>query len=156
MLTLAAGCGRIGFDPTDAVTDAQRDAPVADSSPASCTRDSRYEAVSGLASRYRTGTVDLAWAAAQADCEADGAHLPILDDVVEATAGVLGDWVGVTDAAGEGIWLTVAGAPAPYLPWIPGQPDGGTGENCARLEDGPGKLEDRECIDVRDYSCECP
>jgi len=44
---------------------------------------------------------------------------------------------------------------ATFLPWSAGQPDGGLGENCARLDDSLDAYEDRACSDTRDYSCEC-
>lgn len=56
-------------------------------------------------------------------------------------------------SATEGTWLTVRGTPATYLPWIVGEPDGGTAQNCGRTSSTG--FEARECIDLRDYVCEC-
>jgi hypothetical protein len=153
-----SSCGRIGFD-----ADAQPDARSTDVSnandgsgdglPSTCQDDARYVVVAGLTSTYRKVNLDVSWDAARTDCEADGAHLTIPDNATETDNDAIGDWVGLTDAAQEGTWRTIQGGVATFLPWQPGQPDGGASENCARLEDE--LLEDRACTDTRDYSCEC-
>jgi hypothetical protein len=160
-----SSCGRIGFDPgTPVDVDARSsdgngandasDAP-SDGPPSACQTDARYRNIAGLTSRYRTVAVDLPWDAARSDCEADGAHLTILDDANEAASNAVGDWVGITDETQEGTWRTIKGGVATFLPWQSGQPDGNTTENCARLDDTTNELEDRACTDSRDYSCEC-
>lgn len=104
-------------------------------------------------SRYREGAPAVTWAAARADCVADGADLWVPNNATEQNAWT-GDWIGITDMATEGTWLTVDGTPATFLPWDLLQPDGGTAENCGRSS-GSG-FEDRDCADGRDYVCECP
>lgn len=151
-----AGCGRIGFDGR---ADAGLRPDAGDANPVDvpaagvCADDARYVAVAGLPHRYRTVAVERSWDQARTDCAADGAYLAIPDDALEAGSEAIRDWVGITDAVQDGVWLTLDGVPATFLPWLPGQPDGGPTENCARLEDD--QLEDRECTDLRDYSCEC-
>ena len=160
VVTLGLGCGRIGFgvsEPTDGSSGDSIDGPGGDAGfldgPAACLTNPSYVTVGGLTSKYKPGGIDLSWPAAKAACEADGAYLPILDDAAEANNSIIGDWVGITDVAVEGVWMTVKGDPAPFEPWEPGEPDGGTTENCGRLEDN--QLESRDCADTRDYSCEC-
>ena len=103
------------------------------------------------------------WTAGKGLCDADGTHLVIVETAAEAIA--LGAviplapsspyyWEGITDAAQEGVWLTVLGTAATYLPWSPGQPNGGTGANCA-LADAPGSLYDFDCNGYEAFACEC-
>jgi hypothetical protein len=159
VILVVAGCGRIGFDPFGTVTpnDGTIDSDSINSGsentvqPA-CLTNQAYSTTAGLTNRYREVTAQVAWAAARANCMADGADLWIPDTAMEAAAWD-GDWVGITDEATEGTWLTVDGVAATFLPWNVGQPDGGTAENCARNEGTT--FEDRECTDQRDYVCEC-
>ncbi|HWO26639.1 MAG TPA: C-type lectin domain-containing protein [Kofleriaceae bacterium] len=164
-LLLVAGCGRIGFGdagddpdvpPVEAGIDAPVDAPAIDApgEPAICRSDPRYASLGALPHRYRTVLALTSWSQAKAACAADGAYLAIPGDATEAAA-LDGDWMGLTDVAVEGQWLTVFGAPAPFLPWGAGEPAGGTGKNCARLGSTPALLEARDCNDTRDYVCEC-
>lgn len=165
-LLLAAGCGRLGFDarrvdldgpPSDGPTDAPAvDAPSIDAriDPAICRTDPRYGSLGGLPHRYRLVSLQVSWSQARAACESDGAYLAIPSDAAEVPV-LDGDWMGLTDAAAEGQWLTVRGAAAPFLPWGTGEPAGGTDKNCARLDNGTGLLEARDCTDGRDYVCEC-
>lgn len=164
-LVAAAGCGRLGFDttpavdatldedaPSDATTDTATPDALLDAPTAACLSNTAYVAVGGQAHRYRQVTAAATWDAARQACSTDGAYLWIPDDAGEANA-LDGDWIGITDAAIEGTWLTVRGDTATYLPWLAGEPDGGSSENCGRT-DGTG-FEARECVDVRDYVCEC-
>ncbi|HEY5939060.1 MAG TPA: C-type lectin domain-containing protein [Kofleriaceae bacterium] len=157
ILVAFAGCGRIGFDTSqDAATQPDAsDATRPDVPAGACANDPRYVEVAGLPSRYKTVALDVSWNDAREDCAADGAYLTIPDDALEAASDAIGDWIGITDEVEEGTWMTLEGVPATFLPWQPGQPDGGVGENCARLDDGLDQLEDRACTDTRDYSCEC-
>lgn len=103
------------------------------------------------------------WTAAKARCEADGTHLVIVETAAEATA--IGNviqldvtspyyWEGVSDQATEDTWVTVAGGAATYLPWDPGQPNGGRAANCALL-DAQGHLYDFDCNGAEGFACEC-
>jgi hypothetical protein len=158
VILVLTGCGRIGFDPFgSAPIDAARDSgPVdvvdADNTVRACLTSPQYATRSGLTSRYREGTTLVTWDMAQEECVAEGAHLWIPNSALEAMT-LTGDWVGITDVGTEGMWKTVSGVSASYLPWEPGQPDGGTAENCVRNADIV--FEDRACTDLRDYVCEC-
>lgn len=161
-----AACGRIGFDgapggPPDGVPTSDADAPPADTAApadaptAACRANQNYAPIGQSAHAYKDSDGDTTWAAAKADCEADGAYLAILDDAAELAIFPGNGWIGVTDAATEGVWLTLRGDPAPLLPWQAGEPNGGTQENCARFDDGPRQLESRRCTDLRNWTCEC-
>jgi len=136
------------------------DGPPIDSAPdspaASCLANPLYVSIGAFPSRYRSMSSPRSWPEATTECANDGAHLAVPDSLAEATAiGSLGDWVGITDAATEGVWLTIFGTVPVYLQFEVGQPDGGNTEDCLRIG-GSGDLEDRECADTRDFVCECP
>jgi hypothetical protein len=162
----SAACGRIGFDEAKdapAVEDA-RHADAApgdtggsgDAAPGACRTNADYGPAGGSAHAYKVvANGDASWEMARVSCEADGAYLAILDDAAEAGLLPGNGWIGATDAAMEGVWLTVRGAPAPFLPWKAGEPNGGTTENCARFDSGLRQLESRRCTDLRDWTCEC-
>jgi hypothetical protein len=156
---IACGCGRVAFDPVGAAPDDSGttdgkpgDGNDKDGTPSACLTNPAYTTMPTLKNRYREGTPLVSWFAARSMCQADGADLWIPQSVVEL-ASWDGDWVGLTDDIVEGIWVTVEGVPATYLPWEPGQPDGAASENCARSTNA--LLEDRDCSDTRDFVCEC-
>jgi hypothetical protein len=114
-----------------------------------------YELVSGRPDeRYKSYAHDATWAFAQSQCDFDGAALVVIDDAGEAAAidGFTGApiWTGVSLVGG--VWTTVGGAPAAYLPWAPGEP--AAGAMCAVLVAG-GALVGAACDDERHYACEC-
>ena len=153
MATLAVtACGRIGFDGT-AGGPPPGDANDANGSSGLCGSNPAYLHRSGSPHAYRAVDGNADWAAARASCEADGAYLAIIDDAAEAALLPGEGWVGYTDAATEGVWLTVRGDQAAFLPWQSGEPNGGTLENCARVDDKA--LESRSCTDLRGWTCEC-
>lgn len=162
LLGLLGGCsfdGSAGTDPDampiDGVIDAMPDTPVSQCA-------STYVQVAGapVGSRYRMLPTSVSVAQQAATCARDGAHLVVIDDVVELTAlqiyapkrnGFF--WVGLTDEAVEGVWQTSTGEVASYLPWKKGQPDGGTMANCALLADN--ELVDFSCVGAYPSVCEC-
>jgi Lectin C-type domain len=162
LLGLLGGCsfdGSAGVDPDampiDSAIDGMPDTPVRQCA-------STYVQVAGapVASRYRMLPASGSVAQQTAMCAGDGAHLVVIDDVVELTAlqiyapkrnGFF--WVGLTDEAVEGEWRTSKGEVASYLPWKKGQPDGGTTANCALLADN--ELVDFGCSGGYPSVCEC-
>ena len=165
LVVVLAGCGRLGFaELDDRDSGATGDGGPGDGSmvldshdadqPAACATNPEY-VVGDNGTRYRQLALFKSWDDAQAFCELDGAHLPIIDDAMEAQESLINDWVGITDVLVEGEWRTVKGNLATFLPWGAGEPAGGTTDNCGRI-DNSGVLEARECIDARDFSCECP
>jgi hypothetical protein len=160
-----AGCGRLGFAELDdrdsgATGDggpgdgSAGDAIDAPDQPAACATNPQY-LLGDNGVRYHQLALFRTWDQAQEICAAEGAHLPIIDDAMEAQESLINDWVGITDVLVEGEWRTVKGDLATFLPWAAGEPGGGTTDNCGRI-DNSGVLEARECIDLRDFSCECP
>lgn len=166
LLILLTGCGRLSFElvePDAAPGDGLGDGPVGDGptdgSPSdgpqvrACHTDARYVTSQGLVNTYREAANQVSWAQARLDCKVDDADLWVIDDAVEQAA-FTGDWTGITDDATENVWRKLDGTVATFLPFIAGQPDGGSEENCLRNESTG--FEDRECADTRDYVCECP
>ncbi len=116
-------------------------------------------------SSYRFVDSTETFATAVSDCANDLAgktHLAIIDDatergVVDARAGNRTVWIGITDAADEGTWLTVRGAAATYFNWATGEPNNAFGvEDCGEMQDG-GAFNDASCggATQRRYVCEC-
>lgn len=138
----AVGCGRAGFD------------PISDASPA-CAPS--YELANG-SSRYRRGA-DLSWTEAEADCEADGGHLVVIDDAAEnafvraqAAGSLL--WIGLSDHLTEGTMRWVTGEPVTFEDFETGQPNNNLGtEDCVVLTDD--EWNDTECRRDFAYLCEC-
>jgi len=115
----------------------------------------------------------LTFNAAKAACEANGYHLVVIDDNAENTwlrdqVSRSGDWwLGLTDTATEGTYVWLDGTRAcpagkvdgpPYCHWRGGRPNGGTGENCVRMEadQGSGEWNDLSCGSTLAYMCEAP
>lgn len=117
--------------------------------------DSRYVPVAGQVNRYRE-LVNQGWQEALDVCAADEAHFAIPDDAAEISAIQLGvgAWIGISDIAIEGVWITVDARPATYLPWGANEPSGGTNEN--RVELYVSTFNDLNCVDHRRNAlCEC-
>lgn len=94
-------------------------------------------------------------------CTNAGGYLAIPNDSdeLEALDGISqnpyerGYWVGITDQDQEGVWRTVLGDLATYLPWNVGQPNGGLAANCvAGYEE---RLYDVDCNIGYVFWCEC-
>jgi hypothetical protein len=166
LIGLASGCafsGSTGSTP-DAAPDAIVDGPLEDATPDGPTLKcpNGYEVVPGApaTSRYRKLTKPEMHAKQVATCLAEGTHLVVIDSAAEASAvaafavpPMMFFWVGASDAVVETVWMTAKNAPAAYLPWAAGQPNGGALENCA-LQNG-GALFDFPCNRSYASVCEC-
>jgi hypothetical protein len=154
ILVLTA-CGRVDFDPAERVV-----------CPAT------YQPAGNSASVYRMLPDSLTWFAGESACQVEGAHLVVLDDLEEESAvlplipptgggggaNVSGDevWIGISDLETEGVFLTVRGDPATFLPWDSGEPnDSAPGEDCAQVFASGGAFNDLACDSVLRVMCEC-
>ena len=142
--------------------------PPADAAPA-CASNSNYAPLDGFSngSVYRFVTdspSSLAWADAEADCEADGAHLFVLSSQDELDALInqpdpnnitgFSTWTGVTDFVASGNFLAVTSEGSPFFPWAHNQPDTTTmNYDCVRLRSGT--LRTQLCDTTYKYVCEC-
>lgn len=76
------------------------------------------------------------------------------DELAALTAFAGGEiWIGVSDAASEGDYVTVQGDAATYLPWTSGEPDNAGNQDCVRTE-GAG-IETAACGAPTIAVCEC-
>jgi hypothetical protein len=126
--------------------------------------------VDGLSSRYKLVAPGQPWVVAERDCEADGAHLVVIDDAAEQTyltslaAATTTDngstnqllWLGLTDQASEGSFAWVTGASVSLTHWSDGEPNNSFGgiEDCAEIR-GSGDWNDDHCSARLGYVCEC-
>ncbi len=105
------------------------------------------------------------WQGSVDACTVDGTnvHMWIPDDQTEldevaAFGGGSGIWIGISDIATEGTFVTVTGAPQPaFLPFANGEPDDGGPageEDCLRLN-ASRDAEDRSCTTNNIVVCEC-
>jgi hypothetical protein len=144
---LLTGCGRLWFDPLGDDTSSPGDA-IASRCPTS------YARVGD--SCYRLGP-EATWLDGELACEADGvgAHLATIGDADEAnrllaTFAINDYWIGMSDRVTEGVYLDVTGEPAPYLPWVPGEP---STDNCGQFDDA-GMVHVSDCVSSDEYLCE--
>lgn len=170
VLLLVAGCGRIGFDAfAGADVGAGVDAGASVDAPRTTTTAAcaaPYEALGGGC--YRVSTTPASWPAAEAACEADGAHLATIDDITEhftlhalsGAAGASEIWIGYTDRVTEGAfrWVSPGGLdPSTDLCFFgPGGPVNTAAEDCVVQESISvcGDWFVRDCTLARPYICE--
>ena len=154
--------GEDGAPPTDAPPG---DAPPGDAPPADAPSGcpAGYGALPGLASthRYRRLPAAAGWTNQRAACGAEGAnvYLAIPDDAAELAAiltlAEASAWVGISDAATEGVFVTVLGVPATFLPWAPGEPDNQGNQDCVRALSPAATFETLGCAIPAIAVCEC-
>jgi len=145
----------------DAAVDsgAGADAPLADAPPGCPTG---YAALPGVTSTHRYRVLGAAgWTNQRAICGAEpaNAYLAIPDDATElqalVTLAAADFWVGISDAANEGMYITVHGTSAPFLPWSVGEPDNSGNQDCIRALAATAQLETTTCGAVAIAICEC-
>jgi hypothetical protein len=121
-----------------------------------------YQALPDLENCYRGEVAVASWVNARAACEAEGGFLAIPDGGYEALAistvvnnlvPAAAAWVGLSDLEAEDVWVTVLGQEATFLPWGALEPDGGTNQNCARLNNDAVLLDDT-CTEMHEFACE--
>lgn len=101
----------------------------------------------------------LTWLEAEAECESDGfGHLVVFETMaeflaVDAMIPTIADyWIGGSDLVVEGTFRSVIDTPFTIPAWQPGQPGGGTLENCLRIN--MNELATDQCDVANDYVCE--
>ena len=152
---------------TDSRTDAggdEGDAAIGDGAmadaPSGC--PVTYVALAGVTSShlYRTLPAAAGWTNQRSACgmEPANAYLAIPDDAVELQALITHAgtdvWVGISDAASEGAFVTVRGTPATYLPWATNEPDNNGNQDCVRTR-SPSAIETVICGTPTIAICEC-
>ena len=112
-------------------------------------------------------TAPRTWDEAEAACEAEGAQLGFPVSTGEwyvywlhhywqelYFTGNYYWWIGATDAASEGVWLTPDGADAsPWAAWAAGAPNGGTREQCAMTSPNTWSWDDADCSGLKPAFC---
>jgi hypothetical protein len=107
---------------------------------------------------YKFDSTIRTWSNARTSCQAIGTgyDMVTVNDATEnawLVSQVSGDfWSGATDGSPEGTWTWASGT-STYTNWRNG-PDGGTGENCATLNDANGLWDDRSCATSFRYVCQ--
>lgn len=148
-MVTAVGCGRVDFDPRiDAPIDTRIDAVTACVPP--------YAMTSGGC--YRVETTPASWLAAEAQCEAENAHLVVIADVAEhdvvhaltTGAGAARAWLGYTDRVAEGTfrWVAPPGVDPSPDPCFFGANPNTAGTDCV-IQDGPSHCPDwtvEDCV----------
>jgi hypothetical protein len=148
--------GENGIDAgIDAPTDGSIDGPLV-----GC--PGTYAALPGVATHvYRVINALQPWATQRSACTGENAYLVEPDDATELAAvnmaaGANEIWIGVTDQATEGVFVTSRGAAVTFLPWEAGQPDDQPqpGADCVRSS-ATGTYADDRCSTTRRAVCEC-
>ena len=113
---------------------------------------------------YRFVDSNTSAANALADCGDDRAgrtYVAVIDDdaenaLIDTLAGNRAVWLGLSDEAVEGTWITVLGTTQTYFQWDSNQPDnfGIGGEQCVEQKTNA-KWNDLGCTSNRRYVCEC-
>jgi len=157
-----------GGNPNDGRIDTPtNDGPMTDTPPAGC--PSGYVTLTGGEGNhvYKVLTVTQNWNTQEGLCQATSgsSHLAVPGEINELTAldtaagAATNHWLGITDAANEGTYLSVFGGTQTYLPWEPPAPDnagGGQGEDCVEsLNSATHTINDRRCNDKLAAVCEC-
>lgn len=82
------------------------------------------------------------WVASRTVCQGLGGDLATINTAAEnTTAGTTcgagnNCFIGATDQATEGTWVTVNGSAVPYINWNAGEPNGGVNDNFATINNG--------------------
>ena len=111
-----------------------------------------YFEFGGSAYLHCDGSFGRDWIAAYDTCAALGGHLAIIDSEAENdfVARDAERWIGVTDRADEGEFITIAGDPITYANWADGEPDG---SDCVVLRSN-GEWNALSCDSDRGFHCE--
>jgi len=105
---------------------------------------------------YKFHNQKYTWNDAQNTCKNEGGNLAIIWNQV--TRDVVGSfmkdgWIGVTDQANEGKWLTPLNGPIPYSSWGPGEPNNAGNEDCT-VQHGNKLWNDANCNSKYAFICQ--
>ena len=132
-----------------------------------------YQVIAGgfpLGATYRGVSTRRTWQSARQDCMSAGGDLVVVDNAVEAAAIIeLAEdpgnggvspfiWVGLFDDSTTGVdsdFMSVRGGAAPFTPWGPSQPNGGTADCVLIADNNIHDLWDFVCNATQVYVCEC-
>lgn len=121
-----------------------------------------YQPLPGIATHYyKRVAIAAGWTNQRAICgnEPANVYLAIPNDDAEllALVALAGEpfWIGISDAAEEGDYMTVLGAPATFVPWAQSEPDNNGNQDCVRARDQTGRFETELCGVPSIAICEC-
>jgi lectin-like protein len=119
---------------------------------------SGYVSLNGSVHKYKLRAA-ASWSAHKTACAADGGFLAVPDDAPELMAilqlSATTTWIGVNDQVQEGVYVTVLGAPATFLPWAAGEPDNGPANADCVVATTAQQLDDERCTSSFAGVCEC-
>lgn len=138
------------------------DGVMIDGPPAGCPGD--YVTITGGQGTHRYRILPAGnWLQQRDMCIATttSAYLAIPDDLGElqalaTLAAAARFWVGITDTANEGTWVTTKGTPQTFLPWEPGAPNNGNNQDdCVDANMATSQFKDERCNTQNIGVCEC-
>ncbi len=142
---------------TDDAPPADPDAPPDAPYVPACMADATYTANPLTGRRYKIHAQNVNYDAAIDRCAADGAHLAVVDDLVENTylSDLLANdaWIGFDDLTEEGAYKWITGAPG-YDGFRNPEPNNDSNEDCAVLRTN-GNWHDFGCEAGLHAICEC-
>lgn len=136
------------------------DTPGATAPPMSCTGT---QVLQGKKEYCFFTSHPLSWLDAHHTCIGSGGRLamPVTaeenDELRRAVAPRVGGprvWIGVTDAATEGAWLSPANRSVTATMWSSGEPNNLGDEDCVEMAVGTGEWNDLSCLERRPFLCE--
>lgn len=138
----------------ESTTDAGVDAPTTGACPAS------YTALPNAGTHVYRVAASADWVTQRNGCEQDGGYLAIPDTIEElqaiTTASAATDtWIGIHDRITEGMYITVKGDPATFLPWAAGEPNNGGNQDCVSAQMASPTIATNPCSLSFPAVCEC-
>jgi lectin-like protein len=162
-LMVLAGCRDLlgigdGKPKPDAAVDAAIDTSI-DAGPDAIQGCAGFVAVGTLPHLYKRLANNANWPNQRDACVAAGGYLVVPDDATELQgittfAGNAMLWIGISDIATDGNYMTVLGQTAVFLPWGAGQPSGGT-RRCVQILANMQTLATELCGNAQQAVCEC-
>jgi hypothetical protein len=119
-----------------------------------------YGTISGGGTHLYRQVVAAQWASQRVRCEAEGAYLAVPDDMAEIQ-GIVGlgaaplTWIGIHDQTTEGMFETVRGGAASFLPWLTGEPNNQGEQDCVSAIMSSGQIQTDRCTESFVAVCEC-